>query len=79
MSDPKSRPESYTIKSDPKKHGIPDDDWGWDAIPFIVDGTMLLTAYKLFENTVKKIKVEITCSFWLWTFNSIDFLLCFTL
>jgi len=22
-----------------------DDDWGWDTIPFIVDGTMLLSAY----------------------------------
>ena len=25
-----------------------DDDWGWDTIAFIVDGTMLLTAYLSF-------------------------------
>ena len=23
-----------------------DDDWGWDTIPFIVDGTMLWSGYK---------------------------------
>jgi len=22
-----------------------DDDWGWDTIPFIVDGTVLLSVY----------------------------------
>ena len=52
------------------------DDWGWDTIPFIVDGSLLITAYRLFEYIVKKIKVEMTCSFWLWTtLNSIDFCL----
>jgi len=28
-----------------------DDDWGWDTIPFIMDGTMLLSGYGTSDQT----------------------------